>query len=148
MNKPRIYTCEICGLEKDETGKWFLVQGAGGRDRVQVLHWEEARAQQRDMHPVCSSEHARELVARWVLSGTLCCGAQGARWRIDPSPCTPGTEIRSWAACDSRSVDLSRLDKAEPETLLAILDAVETVLQDKWQQLDADDEEEVLLYDA
>jgi hypothetical protein len=99
------------------------------------------------MHHVCGAEHARELVARWVFSGTLCCGAQGARWRLQSEgvACAPSPDSR--AGQDSPEIDLQHLENAEPETLLAILDAVEVTLHDKWSQLDPDDQE-VLLYDA
>jgi hypothetical protein len=144
MSELHTYTCEICGQERQEAEGWFLVRSDGNRDRVSVLHWDSTRAREKNMHHVCSAGHARELVARWVLSGTLCCGAHGARWRVEP----PAAALqRSREACEPVDIDLRSLEKAEPETLLAILDAVEIALQDKWSQLDHDDEE-VLLYDA
>jgi hypothetical protein len=147
MSKTRAYTCEICGqLQRDAQG-WLLVRSEHSADRVSVLRWDERRARERAMHHVCSAEHARELVARWVFSGTLCCGAQGARWRGEPEAIACAPPSGSHPAQDAPEIDLEHLEKAEPETLLAILDAVEVALQDKWSQLDPDDHE-VLLYDA
>lgn len=136
--------CEICGQERNDSVGWFLVHSDGDRDRVSVLHWDARRAHQKSMHAVCGAEHARELVARWAFSGTLCCGAQGSRWRLGaPVSCCP----QAAKAGDPLDIDLQGLRNAEPETLLAILDAVEIALQDKWRDLDRDDQE-VLVYDA
>lgn len=147
MSETRAYTCEICGELQRASQRWLLVRSEHSSDRVSVLRWDERRAHDRAMHHVCSAEHARELVARWVFSGTLCCGAQGARWRVgsEAAACAPPPEPRP--AQDAPEIDLDHLEKAEPETLLAILDAVEVALHDKWSQLDHDDQE-VLLYDA
>jgi hypothetical protein len=133
-------------LQQDHQG-WLLVRSEGGADRVSVLRWDDRRARERSMHHVCGADHARELVARWVFSGTLCCGAQGARWRVESqaAACNPLPE--SHRVQDPPEIDLEQLERAEPETLLAILDAVEIALQDKWPHLDSDDHE-VLLYDA
>lgn len=139
-------TCELCGCEQQDSSGWYLVRSEQKRDCVSVLRWDERRAQQKDVHPVCSADHARELVARWVFSGTLCCGALGARWRID-SPTAAACGDTHGTARDPRSVDLEHLQNATPGTLLAILDAVEVVLHDKLEQVDHDDQE-VLLYDA
>lgn len=140
-------TCEICGTRQDESFGWFLVCSESGRDQVSVLRWDARRARHPGMHSVCGAEHARELVARWVFSGTLCCGAQGARWHLESPLAAEPSRDAAAGACDPRDLDLSRLENAEPETLLAILDAVEIALHDKWEQFDRDDEE-VLLYDA
>ena len=140
-------TCEICGARQQGSPGWFLVCSERCRDQVSVLRWEAGRARQPGMHPVCCAEHARELVSRWVFSGTLCCAAQGARWHLDAPGATAPADPGAACSFDPRSLDLSRLENAEPETLLAILDAVESALHGKWEQLDHDDEE-VLLYDA
>ena len=147
MSETHTYTCEICGREREDLAGWFLVRSEGSCDRLSVLRWDERRARGKDVHPVCGAAHARELVARWVFSGTLCCGARGARWRIEATPSVLAPSLPSRPAGDPLDIDLQRLQNAEPKTLLAILDAVEIALQDKWQPLDHDDEE-VLLYDA
>jgi hypothetical protein len=146
MSETRAYNCEICGLAQRDSQGWFLVRSEHSSDRVSVLRWDERRAQHKDVHSVCSADHARELVARWVFSGTLCCGALGARWRID-SPSAVACGEPPAAPRDPRAVDLDHLDNATPGTLLAILDAVEVVLHDKLEQVEEDDQE-VLLYDA
>jgi len=147
MTRPR-YRCEICGACQEESAGWFLVRSEGGRDQVSVLRWEASRAREAGMHWVCSADHARELVARWVFSGTLCCGAQGARWHLDlPILAAPPSYASDVTRAEPGDVDLSRLENADSETLLGILEAVEVALQDKWEELDHDDEE-VLLYDA
>lgn len=148
MSETRAYTCEICGQLQQDSQGWLLVRSEHSSDRVSVLRWDERRARERATHHVCGAEHARELVARWVFSGTLCCGAQGARWRVESEAAACGGQPpESHPAQDPPEIDLEHLEKAEPETLLAILDAVEVALQDKWPQLDPDDRE-VLLYDA
>jgi hypothetical protein len=146
MKEPRP-TCAICGARPPARHGWFLVRSEGGRDHISVLRWDSRRAAEPGMHSVCGADHARELVARWVFSGTLCCAAQGARWHLD-SP-TPSVPAQGTAAddLDPRDLDLSPLDSTAPETLLSILDAVEAALHDKWEEFDHDDHE-VLLYDA
>jgi hypothetical protein len=71
MNSTPIGPCTICGEEKSAGQVWFLVTEVGGQDRLKILHWNDHLAHRWGIHRACSPAHVQELVAHWMVNGSL-----------------------------------------------------------------------------
>jgi hypothetical protein len=71
MNSLRSYACSICGEEKTGQPGWFLLIEDMWLDRLKILHWNDRLARQEGTHCVCSPKHVQELVAHWMVTGSL-----------------------------------------------------------------------------
>lgn len=71
MNSTAIWPCTICGEEKSAGQVWFLVTEVGWEDRLKILHWNDALAHRWGIHRACCPAHVQELVAHWMVNGSL-----------------------------------------------------------------------------
>lgn len=63
--------CAICGANGWGDQRWFLIVENHWKDKLKVLHWNEALAWQPGVRQVCSSAHVREIVVHWMTTGSL-----------------------------------------------------------------------------
>jgi hypothetical protein len=61
----------ICGEVCRDSFGWFLLVEDHWRDRLKILRWNEAVAQQDGTRCACCVAHVRELVAHWMATGSL-----------------------------------------------------------------------------
>jgi hypothetical protein len=71
MNSLRTFACSICGEERTGAAGWFLLTEDSWLDRVKVLRWNDTLGGQAGMHCLCSAKHVQELVAHWMVTGSL-----------------------------------------------------------------------------
>lgn len=71
MSLDRIQPCTICGEAKSADQVWFLVTESGWQDRLKVLQWNDDLALRWGIHRACCPAHVQELVAHWMVNGSL-----------------------------------------------------------------------------
>jgi hypothetical protein len=63
--------CAVCGRESSEHAGWFLVVENAWLDRVKILSWHPALAEQDQMQSVCGKRHLQILVTHWLTYANL-----------------------------------------------------------------------------
>ena len=89
MNSLGSFACSICGEEKTSQPGWLMLVEDIWLDRLKVLHWNERLAQREDTHCLCSPKHVQELVAHWMVTGSLSypfASASEVNWKRENSP--------------------------------------------------------------
>jgi len=71
MRLNQIHPCTICGEPKSADQVWFLVTESGWQDRLKVLQWNDDLALRWGIHRACCPAHVQELVAHWMVNGSL-----------------------------------------------------------------------------
>jgi len=71
MRSAPIRRCTICGEEKSDGQVWFLVTEVARQDRLKILHWNDNLAHRWGIHRACCPAHVQELVAHWMVNGSL-----------------------------------------------------------------------------
>ena len=71
VDKLRLLTCTICGLQPSGRQRWFLVSEDRWRDKLRILHWDDDLATREGIHSACTPEHLQELVVHWMATGSL-----------------------------------------------------------------------------
>ena len=69
--QPATLPCAVCGREAGDGFGWFLVAENSWFDRVKVLRWHPALAQQAEMRGVCCKPHLKRLLAHWLTCANL-----------------------------------------------------------------------------
>lgn len=157
MNSLGSLACSICGEEKTFQPGWFLLLEDTWLDRLQVLHWNDKLAHQEGAHCLCSPKHVQELVAHWMVTGSLSypfASATGLAWKSEcSSPAAPQPEsvhpsdisgsLIGELAVHRESVE--RVLDENPHALSAILEALMEAMQPKncavEQQADQEEDE-------
>jgi hypothetical protein len=70
MNEKEFF-CTICQKAKREGQTWFLVTENQWEDRLKVLPWNDSLAAYEGMYCACSVFHVEQLVAHWIVTGSL-----------------------------------------------------------------------------
>lgn len=65
------FLCSVCGRESQEHARWFLVVEDRWLDRVKILSWHPALAEQAQMHSVCGKRHLQSLITHWLTYANL-----------------------------------------------------------------------------
>ena len=65
------FPCAVCGKESDEHARWFLLVENHWLDRLKVLSWHPALAEQEEMHSVCGKQHLQMLITHWLNHASL-----------------------------------------------------------------------------
>lgn len=157
MSLYRHYTCDVCGAFREEGQSWFLITENRWGDTVEILAWDPMLAAKGGVRHVCSPGHAHALMADWMRSGWL------ERCHDPLNPPLP-TEFsmpvwtdegrRTAAHIGAVSIDRTAIlsgQATDRQTLMSVLDAIESVLQDHAcdDEYKRDDElEETLVFDA
>lgn len=76
MGKREIYVCDVCGCEKRETNRWWIVVCAGGQGEMfaslemdcDVLEDLQKDSRVKELALACGEEHAHELFSRWLVA--------------------------------------------------------------------------------
>ena len=71
MTRPGLFACTICGEQNHGDGGWFLIVENSWLDSLGILGWNESFALTPGVHCLCSAAHVRELVAHWMVTGSL-----------------------------------------------------------------------------
>lgn len=156
MSLFRHYTCDVCGAFREEGQSWFLISENCWGDTVEILLWDPLLAAKLGVRHVCSPGHAHALMAQWMQSGCL------ARCR-DPLAVGPEFGLPFWTD-EGRRAAAARIgqlsfdhtavlndEATDRRTLMSVLDAIESVLQDHVCDEDYAREEEQepsLVFDA
>jgi hypothetical protein len=140
MHPVRSFACSICGEEKLDQPGWFLLMEDPWLDSLQVLHWEEQLATRQGTHSLCNPIHVQELVAHWMVTGSLSypfASATGVGWIEREIPASmsarnaesiPGSLIGQLAV---HRESLKRILDENPHALSPILAALLEAMQTK-----------------
>ena len=147
MTWSEMIRCAACGIPKDEDdSSWFSVVEDRWHDTLKILKCDSSRTTAADMYFVCCAAHVQRLVCDWMLTGKLQC-------RIEPghqlTKIEQPSELNDEVQLGELMVDREALLGAarRPEMLLAILDAIDVVLEASKGEQSMREEEE-LVFDA
>lgn len=127
---PAALPCAVCGREAGDGFGWFLVAENSWFDRVKVLRWHPALAEQAEMRGVCCKSHLKRLLAHWLTCANLQIAADTA-FQLPASG--NGAMVLSGAAPFSTSLvgelsvyreSLSRAWSGSPQAMQCILAAL------------------------
>ena len=107
-------TCEICGIERGKSDRWFLLLEDRWQDTLKILRWEPHLAPELGIQRLCCSAHLQQLVCQWMLAGSLA---------YVPAD-MPLKDLLAHKS-DTPLRNIAR----EPEIALALLDAVNALLE-------------------
>ena len=119
--------CAVCGAHADFHGDWFLLVENRWLDRLKILIWDPAMADQIEAQSVCGKEHLRVLVEHWLMREKIDLQeayesvAGGGRRQAEPGPSTPGALLGELAVDRN---PLSHVWTGSAETLECILSAL------------------------
>jgi hypothetical protein len=128
--QPAALPCAVCGREAGDGLGWFLVAENSWFDRVKVLRWHPALAEQAEMRGVCCKPHLKQLLAHWLTCANLHIAADAA-FRL-PVACNDGMALSGSATFPTSLVgelavyrdSLSRAWSGSPQALESILAAL------------------------
>jgi hypothetical protein len=121
--------CEICGSPRPAEDDWFLLSASRWQDRLKIMSWNEEMAQQNGVYLACGAAHVRELVAHWLITGSLdypfarLAGGQEASCSPEAEPCATAKAASIGELAVHRE-SLERLLAENPCTLTSILEAL------------------------
>jgi hypothetical protein len=133
------YACTICGGEKADPSRWFLVSENSQEDKLKILAWDGFVASARGIHRVCCPAHVQELVVHWMATGsvhypfarTSSRQAKSRRPKVSPEefriPDTTGARMMGELTVHRES--MYRVLSENPGSLRSILDALGGALQ-------------------
>ena len=156
MSLYRHYTCDVCGAFREEGQSWFLITENRWGDTVEILLWDPVLAARSGVRHVCSPGHAHALMADWMRKGRLerCHDPLAATPSEFAMPIWTDEGRRTAAHVGEISIDRTAIlnDQAtDRQTLMSVLDAIESVLQDHAcdEEYEREDEQEAtLVFDA
>ena len=124
------FSCAVCGQEHPRPQHWFLLTENRWMNRVKILLWSDILACQAGVLAVCCAEHAQELVAHWMGTGSLnypFAKLPGEKeWR-DVDARTGEADTRKGTVIGELAIhreSLSRLLEENPQALSSMLDAL------------------------
>jgi hypothetical protein len=122
MSQVHRYECEVCGIQERDHSKWLLVSDQPHVQNIDIHPWDDKLAAQPGICHLCCFDHLQVLVSSWMMPavGIPEGAAKEAAAETRPSSLR---EFSLERACLSSSLETDR------ESLLAMLDAVEVVLQ-------------------
>ena len=114
-------------------------------DTLKILKVDSSTLVTSDTFFLCCAAHVRELVRDWMLTGKLQCRMEPARQLASAEQ---RIQLEGEVQLGELMVDREALVSAarRPEMLLAVLDAIDVVLQTSSEQSPEDEEE--LVFDA
>src|SRR5581483_3501736 len=71
-------TCDICGIERDKSDRWFLLLEDRWQDTLKILRWGSQLAPEFGTQRLCCSAHLQQVV---------CSGCWLAAWRMFQLAC-------------------------------------------------------------
>ena len=126
--------CAVCGDVKLGRQHWFLLAENRWEDKLKILLWDDTLATQAGVFALCSALHLREMVAHWMIAGTLnpilpsnYGLAFTARYLHDPD--TAGGQQIGELTVHHES--MKRLLVEQPHSLKPVLDALLSALEDE-----------------
>lgn len=109
MTKYKNY-CAICLTQKPDSEHWFLLIQSRWDDRIRVLRWNESLASVDGVCCACSPEHIQELVAHWMVTGSLQYPfAQTVDGSVKTLPRREGNPARQMTVDTSQAVQIGEL---------------------------------------
>ena len=121
--------CAICGCEKNGDQRWLLLMENQWEDKLCILHWDSMLALQPGAFPVCCPLHARDMAARWMVTGSLSlCPADNVAEAI-PCQFLEAGNIRQIGELAVHHENLRRLLDEEPQSTKSVLDALFSALE-------------------
>jgi hypothetical protein len=137
MNIP-VSECAICGRQRNDGNRWFLLTESRWQDKVTILQWHDQVGAQAGVQSVCSAAHVQELVVHWMTTGGL--DYPFARTREVPQNKGNGTLLYARDFVDTKGAQpigelaihresIQRILRESPHSLTAILDALLGALQ-------------------
>jgi len=67
----RYLGCAVCGIDATDHAGWFLVIENHWLDRLKILSWHPALAEQHGMLSACGRRHLKEILLHWLTQGNL-----------------------------------------------------------------------------
>jgi hypothetical protein len=121
MSQVQVYRCEVCGIQEGDHSNWLLVSDQPRVHNIDILKWDDKLAAQPGICHICCTDHLHVLVGAWMMPDL----------GIPPQPEGPEADDPSgmMGNFDLDRALLSSGLETDRESLLAMLDAVEVVLQ-------------------
>ncbi len=126
--------CSVCGLDTFRHTGWFLVVENRWLDRIKILSWHAALANQKNMKSVCCRQHLKTLIAHWLTQASLRfppaqnpplpIGSDASLCDVDLGPNSIGRLVGELAV---HRESFSRVWSGSPAALECILDALITI---------------------
>ncbi len=107
-------TCDICGVERDKSDRWFLLLEDRWQDTLKILRWGSQLAPEFGTQRLCCSAHLQQVVCQWMLAGSL-------------AHVPAGMPLKDLSA--PKSDTLLQNIACEPEMTLALLDVINALLE-------------------
>ncbi|MBZ5567373.1 MAG: hypothetical protein LAN64_05920 [Acidobacteriia bacterium] len=133
MSQVHGYKCEICGIEDSDHSNWLLVSDQPRAHNIDIIEWDDKLAAQPGICHLCCTDHLQVLVGAWMMPDL----------GIPPAEATDDRRAKLNTFNMDRACLSSGLE-TDRESMLAMLDAVEVVLQTS----KLDDEEPTTVFDA
>ena len=135
MSQVHSYRCEICGIQDPDHSNWLLVSDQPRAHNIDIIKWDDKLAAQPGICHLCCTDHLHVLVGAWMMPDL---GIPPAAEAPADDQCAKLSSFNMDHACLSSGLE------TDSESLLAMLDAVEVVLQTS----KVDDEEPTPVFDA
>lgn len=121
MSQVQSYKCEVCGMQDVDHSNWLLVSDEPRAHNIDILQWNDKLAAQPGICHLCCTDHLHVLVGAWMMPDL------GIQPQAEEAATDDSSEMMSKFNLD-RALLSSGLE-TDRESLLAMLDAVEVVMQ-------------------
>lgn len=125
MKAPQTFTCDLCSATRRPDEPWFLLFDQSRGEALTFVPWKDELASGDGVFHFCSNHHLQVFVRRLLEDGTLCVGPAGIVWSGRQV-----SVVHDWSVPPARR-PVTRfpggLEDADPDTLLAMLEAVEVL---------------------
>lgn len=121
--------CAICGSEKNGDQRWLLLMENQWEDKLCILHWDSMLALQPGAFPACCPLHARDMAARWMVTGSLSLRPADSVAEAIPCQFLEAGNIRQIGELAVHHENLRRLLDEEPQSTKSVLDALFSALE-------------------
>jgi hypothetical protein len=139
MSRVQNYKCEVCGMQERDHSQWLLVSDQPREHRIDILKWNDKLAEQPGICHLCCTQHLHVLVSSWMMPDLGISEPLRERDAAGDESSSILGALNLDRACLSSGFDTDR------ESMLAVLEAVEVVLQSSQFQ---EDEQAAQVYDA
>jgi hypothetical protein len=135
MSQVPVYSCEVCGVQQLDHSNWLLVTDQPRAHNLDILKWDDKLAAQPGVCHLCCTSHLHALVGAWIMPDI------GIPPQADSVPEGPASLLSTFSLDHA---GLSSSLNSDRESLMAMLDVVEVVLQGS----KAEEEEAPQVFDA
>ncbi len=128
MSAVRQFACEVCHAVRQDSESWLVVPGETWGPALHILPWDDQLAAESGVYHFCGPHHAKEMISLWFSTGYLETGPRGIVWTLSKR----ASEVHDWQISPRPERHIvsrfpGAIEEADPETLLAMIDVLETL---------------------